>query len=442
MIFLALLKTLLPDKEVSIAAPSSFWYLKQYPIEKIGKIVDYIVFMTYDLHGQWDAGNANSQVGCPNGRCLRSQVNVTETHNALAMITKAGVASNKIAAGLTSYGRSFNMADGDCYTEECFFTGTRMVSDATLGECTNEGGILANAEILKIIDDSSRVKHNFVDQDTHSNVLVYDDNQYVSWMSEDVKQERQVFYQALGIGGSVNWATDLEEYRSPPSGISSWLSMKSLVSAGLDPNTSGDRNGNWTELKCDNNAWVDWTNLSPEERWDQMDAPTAWSDLIEVWKDEEGGGSDFTDIIKANTGYPFAFGCGSFADGSGCTQEMECDSEDLGPRKGVAGIAIANALTKVKAVSIATGVLSRSWANMKKLYTTVEDAVTDSATLKINNALDSFGNDFAPVPPEPDNTWLLVLLDILTIGASAALGPLFKNGTFRPLSSWPQAPSN
>ncbi|KAI6778036.1 glycoside hydrolase family 18 protein [Emericellopsis cladophorae] len=177
------------------------------------------------------------------------------------------------------------MVDGDCCTEECSFTGSLVVSDATLGPCTSEGGILANAEILEILDDSSRVKHNFLDQHTHSNVLVYDDNQFISWMSEDVKQEHQIFYQAL-----------------------------------------------------------------------------------------------------------------------------VCDSEDLGPRKDVARIAITNLFVKIKAI-----------------YRTVEDAVADSAACKINSALDSFSNDLAPVPPEPDNTGLLLLLDILTIGASAALGLLFKN---------------
>ncbi len=50
--FLAMLKLLLPNKSVSIAAPASYWYLKGFPIEAISKIVDYIVFMTYDLHGQ------------------------------------------------------------------------------------------------------------------------------------------------------------------------------------------------------------------------------------------------------------------------------------------------------------------------------------------------------------------------------------------------------
>jgi GH18 family chitinase len=52
LFFLVTLKNLLRGRTVSIAAPSSYWYLKQYPIEAMGAILDYIVFMTYDLHGQ------------------------------------------------------------------------------------------------------------------------------------------------------------------------------------------------------------------------------------------------------------------------------------------------------------------------------------------------------------------------------------------------------
>jgi len=38
-------------KTLSIAAPASYWYLKAFPIEAISAVVDYIVYMTYDLHG-------------------------------------------------------------------------------------------------------------------------------------------------------------------------------------------------------------------------------------------------------------------------------------------------------------------------------------------------------------------------------------------------------
>ncbi|KAK8093574.1 hypothetical protein PG997_000259 [Apiospora hydei] len=42
LVFLVILKNLLPGKSIPIAAPSSYWYLKQYPIKGIAKVVDYI----------------------------------------------------------------------------------------------------------------------------------------------------------------------------------------------------------------------------------------------------------------------------------------------------------------------------------------------------------------------------------------------------------------
>jgi GH18 family chitinase len=47
--FLQLLRSKLLQKSISIAAPASYWYLKAFPIEKISKVVDYIVYMAYDL---------------------------------------------------------------------------------------------------------------------------------------------------------------------------------------------------------------------------------------------------------------------------------------------------------------------------------------------------------------------------------------------------------
>lgn len=46
------MRNLLPNKEVTIAAPASYWYLKGFPIAKMAPLVDYIIYMTYDLHGQ------------------------------------------------------------------------------------------------------------------------------------------------------------------------------------------------------------------------------------------------------------------------------------------------------------------------------------------------------------------------------------------------------
>jgi GH18 family chitinase len=140
------------SKSVSFAAPASYWYLKSFPIKNLARELDYIVYMTYDLHGQWDYGSKWSSPGCDTGNCLRSHVNETETKDALSMVTKAGAASNKVVVGVSSYGRSFKMAQSGCDSEGCKFTGSPRVSNAAKGRCTATGGYISNAEIDEIIE--------------------------------------------------------------------------------------------------------------------------------------------------------------------------------------------------------------------------------------------------------------------------------------------------
>ncbi|KAH6848434.1 hypothetical protein B0I37DRAFT_432719 [Chaetomium sp. MPI-CAGE-AT-0009] len=212
---------LLPSKTVAIAAPASYWYLKQFPIKDISRIVDYIVCMTYDLHGQWDAHNEHSQEDCETGNCLRSQVNLTETRQSLAMITKAGVPGNKIVVGVTSYGRSFQMEQPGCWGPTCKFTGTRLESHATPGRCTGTAGYMADAEINEIISGGSgakrqsRVVTHFLDATSNSDILVYDNNQWVGYMSESTKRIRSRLYTGWGMAGTTDWASDLQKFNDP-----------------------------------------------------------------------------------------------------------------------------------------------------------------------------------------------------------------------------------
>ncbi|KAM0276289.1 hypothetical protein ACHAQH_006919 [Verticillium albo-atrum] len=137
-------------KTIAIAAPASYCYLKAFPIAEISKIVDYIIYMTYDLHGQWDVGNKWASDGCPGANCLRSHVNLTLTQGALSMVTKAGVPSNKIMVGVSSYGRGFKMAEKSCEGPSCFFLGGRNQSPAKPGVCTGTSGYTADAEMMQI----------------------------------------------------------------------------------------------------------------------------------------------------------------------------------------------------------------------------------------------------------------------------------------------------
>ncbi|KAK1635899.1 chitinase [Colletotrichum phormii] len=210
--FLKMVKRRLGNKSVSIASPASYWYLKQFPIKEIGQVVDYIVYMSYDLHGQWDHGNKWSSPGCEGGNCLRSHVNLTETKTSLAMITKAGVPSNKVFVGIASYGRSFHMAEADCTGPECTFTGSRTESDAMPGFCTDTSGYISAAEIREILWNKDMMDaREWHDRESDSDIVVYKENEWVAWMNDDTKSSRIDLYKGLNFGGVSDWAVDLDK---------------------------------------------------------------------------------------------------------------------------------------------------------------------------------------------------------------------------------------
>jgi chitinase len=205
--FLRLVRKKLPSgKTLSIAAPASFWYLKAFPIDEIGDVIDYIIYMTYDLHGQWDYGNKHTSPDCPKGNCLRSHINRTETETSLSMITKAGVPAGKVFIGQALYGRSFKMTTPGCWQAGCQYVGPD--SGAKAGRCTNTPGYISNLEIREIIS-SGQHKIQQVHDPIAGDILIYDDTEWVSWSDVAYYNERADWVRSLGFGGLSDWAVDL-----------------------------------------------------------------------------------------------------------------------------------------------------------------------------------------------------------------------------------------
>ncbi|PYI16968.1 glycoside hydrolase, partial [Aspergillus violaceofuscus CBS 115571] len=212
--FLKIVRDLLPSsKSVSIAAPASYWYLRAFPIKEMADVVDYIVYMTYNLHGQWDYNRTYADPGCPNGGCLRSQVNKTETEYALSMITKAGVPAKQVVAGLAMYGRSFKMAEANCTGPECLFTGPDSGADA--GECTQTPGYLANYEIYEILVQAENPdlygNISITQYYDEGDVLIYNETNWMSWLGPSSYAAQQSWTDGLNFGGTSDWAVDLNE---------------------------------------------------------------------------------------------------------------------------------------------------------------------------------------------------------------------------------------
>ncbi|KAL6876786.1 glycoside hydrolase family 18 protein [Trichoderma novae-zelandiae] len=228
--FLQDIRAILPTgKSLSIAAPASFWYLKGFPIANMSKVLDYIVFMTYDLHGQWDYNSTFANPGCPGGNCLRSHVNLTETEYALSMVTKAGVPTNKIAVGIAGYGRSFGMVDPSCTGPQCLFTGPD--STATPGDCTATAGYISQAE-LEALGGSSLARRAGVtswhDDSSDSDMMTYGNGTWVAYMSQQTKASRINKYAALNFAGSVEWAIDLVQFVESPEEVDNSQNVTAL----------------------------------------------------------------------------------------------------------------------------------------------------------------------------------------------------------------------
>jgi hypothetical protein len=150
---------------------------------------------------------------CELGNCLRSHINITQTENSLSMITKAGVPSYKVYVGISSYGRSFKMAEPGCDGVSCLYLGARNQSPAAPGYCTNTSGYIADAEIRQIkniYDSIGGMYYEYYDEASDSDILVYDGTEWVAYMDHETKERRIQRYKELNFGGVSDWAVDLQ----------------------------------------------------------------------------------------------------------------------------------------------------------------------------------------------------------------------------------------
>jgi hypothetical protein len=282
------------------------------------------------------------------------------------MITKAGVPSNKVIVGVGSYGRSFQMTDPNCYGDTCTFTGP--LSGATPGRCTGVAGTLSNAEIKEIIQSPTRVQHNILDPKSQTNILVYDNNQWVGWMEPDIVANRISIYQGFNMGGSSTWAVDLDEYMPPPipQGVDYFIRQ---IKTGGNPFAQGNRTGNWTSATCDDPGVQGKRVFTPVQRWYMLDCENAWSDALDVWRnlDKPLTTVNFTTSITDTLHVRQKSGCSSLADNSAnnCNVGVECN-DAVGSGSGDAGISgyeVYNSLISIHQVRAIKAYFLISYSN-------------------------------------------------------------------------------
>ena len=184
---------------ISATLPSSYWYLQGFDVVTMANHVDWFNFMSYDIHGVWDATDLYT------GPYIRPHTNLTEIKDGLDLLWMAGVEPSQITLGLGWYGRSFTLSDSSCTTPNgvCEFSG-----GGNPGSCTNSAGTLSIAEI-KAIQASGAGTESY-DSMAAVKWLTWDSNQWVSFDDGVTMQQKIQAANDLCLGGIMIWSMDMD----------------------------------------------------------------------------------------------------------------------------------------------------------------------------------------------------------------------------------------
>lgn len=149
--------------------------------------------MSYDLHGTWDILNKWA------GPYLNAHTNLTEIGDALDLLWRNDIPSDKVSMGLAFYGRGFTANSPTCLTPGCTYG-----SGSASRQCSHEVGILLNSEIVDIIAETGATPTLY--SDAAVKVLTYDNNQWIAYEDEDTLALKVNFAKSKCLGGVMVWA--------------------------------------------------------------------------------------------------------------------------------------------------------------------------------------------------------------------------------------------
>ncbi|KAH8272046.1 hypothetical protein KR026_004304, partial [Drosophila bipectinata] len=174
-----------------------------YEVPELSKYFDWIAVMAYDYHGQWDGktGHVAPMYDHPDG---------ASTFNANFSINywiKSGADRKKLVMGMPMYGQSFSLA---------------QISDNQLNAPTyggGEAGVATRARgFLSYYEICSYIRHrgwNVVrDPRGRMGPFAYSRDQWVSFDDAPMIRHKSEYVKAMGLGGAMIWALDLDDFKN------------------------------------------------------------------------------------------------------------------------------------------------------------------------------------------------------------------------------------
>ncbi|KAF1849934.1 glycoside hydrolase family 18 protein [Cucurbitaria berberidis CBS 394.84] len=302
---------------LTITIPSSFWYMQNFDIVAISKVIDWFNVMSYDLHGTWDSTNPYI------GPIVGAHTNLTEIDLTMDLLWRNNIDPDKIVLGVGFYGRSFTLTNPSCAGPGCGFSG-----GGKPGKCSASAGTLMFSEIQDVIKAGAKVT---LDKAAAVQIVTYDTNQWVSY-DDDVTFKLKVEYgNSKCLGGLMVWAASTDDSvgsaiqslnkatgravsslavrANLPSSIGTcvWGECGKSCDSGLSPAAIGSgRGGSYAGIRsgCDSGVTRPYccpNSNKPTCRWvgeaKFCGGPKCSSGEVEVATDNAGGGGEWHKIL-------------------------------------------------------------------------------------------------------------------------------------------------
>lgn len=188
----------------SAVSPSKKVIDAGYDIPTLSNHFDWIAVMTYDFHGQWDkkTGHVAPMYEHPD--------DFDKTFNANYSINywiSEGADPKKLVMGMPMYGQSFSLADNKRHD-----LNSPTYGGGEAGEETRARGFLSYYEICQNI--KSRKWQVVRDRKGRMGPYAYLRDQWVSFDDANMIRHKSEFVKAMGLGGAMIWALDLDDFRN------------------------------------------------------------------------------------------------------------------------------------------------------------------------------------------------------------------------------------
>ncbi|KAH8251500.1 hypothetical protein KR038_006505, partial [Drosophila bunnanda] len=174
-----------------------------YEVSELSKYFDWIAIMAYDYHGQWDkqTGHVAPMYEHPDG---------VATFNANFSVNywiASGADRQKLVLGMPMYGQSFSLAQANEHN-----LNAPTYGGGEAGEATRARGFLAYYEICSYI----RQRGWNVVRDARGRMgpYAYLRDQWVSFDDAPMIRHKSEYVKAMGLGGAMIWALDLDDFKN------------------------------------------------------------------------------------------------------------------------------------------------------------------------------------------------------------------------------------